>query len=143
MNNRFIAEVMLCSYRMTSSGTIANAFSFCESIVNYDRNILIASLLQQGDSIGWFVRQGTPIPNEDATALKVSQARLVTSIIKQNESYLGKVNYIHVSQEMADVILFPRNFGIVLCLVLSRPYNLEDVVTKVSHSLDLLCMYGS
>jgi len=123
---------------MTTSGRISDAFAFCESIVNYDKNILIASLLQNSDSIGWFVRPGIPLPNEDATAVKVIQTQLVTSVIKENESYLGKVRYILVHQDLADVILFPRNNRTVLCLVVAKPYKVDELVAKVSDSLDSL-----
>ena len=121
---------------MTGSGTVANAFSLCKSVVESDDSILIAALLDNNESIGWFVRPGTPIPNEDATGIKVTQTTIVTSIIKQNENYLGKVGYVLVHQELADVILFPKSGKIVLCVVIIRPYELESIVSKVSSALD-------
>lgn len=123
---------------MVTSETAAKAFSFCESIVKGSKNIVIASLLQNNESIGWFVRPGTPIPDEDATSVKITQTTVVTSIIRQNESYLGKVRFILVQQEMADVILFPCESNMVLCTVVIRPYDLQQLVAKISDSLDLL-----
>jgi len=92
-------------------------------------------MVKEGESIGWFVKPGVPVPNESASALKVVQTEIVTSIIKQNESYLGKVSYIHVRQELADVILFPLRDRVVFCIVLQRPYDLDVITYTVSESL--------
>ncbi len=123
---------------MPTSGTARDAFAFCESIVNHDNKILIASLLKNRDPLGWFVRPGTPIPDQNASIIKAVQAQLVASVVKENESYLGKVQYILVRQELADVALFPRADRMVLCIVVARPYDLDKLVAKVLDSLDSL-----
>lgn len=78
-------------------------------------------MVKEGESIGWFVKPGVSMSNESASAIKVVQTEIVTSIIKQNESCLGKVSYIHVRRELADVILFPLRDRTVFCIVLQRP----------------------
>lgn len=112
-----------------------DAFPFCESVARRHEQIIIAAMVKEGESIGWFVKPGVPVPNESASAMKVVQTEIVTSIIKQNESYLGKVSYIHVKQELADVILFPLLDRTVFCIVLQRPYDLDVITCMVSESL--------
>lgn len=112
-----------------------DAFPFCESVARRHEQIIIAAMVREGESIGWFVKPGVPVPNESASAIKVVQTEIVTSIIKQNESYLGKISYIHVKQELADVILFPLLDRTVFCIVLQRPYDLDVITCMVSESL--------
>ncbi len=100
-----------------TSGTAPDAFAFCESIVNHDSKILIASLLKNRDPLGWFVRPGTPIPDQTTSIIKAVQAQLVASVVKENESYLGKMQYILVRQELADIghILVPLLSTAISC----------------------------
>jgi hypothetical protein len=123
-------------FQLTRVHTIADdAFPFCESVARRHEQIIIAAMVKGEESTGWFVKPGVPVPNESASAMKIVQTEIVASIIKQNESYLGKVNYIHVKQELADVILFPLRDLMVFCIVLQRPYDLDEVTSMVSESL--------
>ena len=115
---------------------VDDAFPICKEIAECDNQIIITSMLKKNESTGWYVKPKTTVPNEAASNTKIFQAELVTSIIKENESYLGKVSYIHVRQELADVILFPRPAQVVMCVVVQRPYNLEHLTAKVSDLLD-------
>jgi hypothetical protein len=65
------------------------------------------------------------------------QAQLVTSIVRNNEDYLGKVGFAIVRHEMADVFLFPVHGkkGRVFCMVVARPYDLDSLVAKVTRFL--------
>ncbi|HEX2615794.1 MAG TPA: hypothetical protein VHL10_09900 [Nitrososphaera sp.] len=112
-----------------------DAFPFCESVARRHEQIIIAAMIEERESTGWFVKPGVPVPNESASAMKIIQTEIVASIVKQNESYLGKVSYIHVKQELADVILFPLRDTAVFCIVLQRPYDLDEVTSMVSESL--------
>lgn len=115
---------------------VDDAFPICKKIAECDKQILITSMLKKNESTGWYVRPKTPVPNESASNIKIFQTELVTSIIKENESYLGKVSYIHVRQDLADVILFPRPAQVVFCVVVQRPYDLERLTAMVSDMLD-------
>ena len=124
---------------MSSSETIAKASSFCQSIVNLDSSILVATVIHKGKSLGTFARQGTPQPNKDAAEVKLIQTELAAAIIRENENYLGRVKYIHVCQEMADMIVFPKD-KFLLFIIAARPYDLEGIVSRVSGSLSELAL---
>lgn len=113
------------------------ASKICESIAGEDGKILIAALLEDSSMISWYVRPKTPVPNEERQAIMAIQAQLVTSIVKNNEDYLGKVGFAMVRQEMADVFLFPVHSKKrrVFCMVVARPYDLEGLVAKVARFL--------
>ena len=49
--------------------------------------------------------------------MKIIQTEIAASMVKK-ESYLGKVDFIHLKQELADVILLPLGDTAVFCIVL-------------------------
>ena len=65
--------------------------------------------------------------------MKIIQTEIAASMVKK-ESYLGKVDFIHLKQELADVILLPLRDTAVFCIVLQRPYDLDEVTSMVSES---------
>jgi hypothetical protein len=113
-------------------------FSFCESVAQTDEHILITSLINGLKNIAHYVKPGTQVPNDSVAANKRIQAAIVASTVKENESYLGKVSFVLVRQEMADVILFPRSPEGIFCVVARRPYDLDKMTTSILEALQAL-----
>ncbi len=111
-------------------------FQFCKSIVDINEKIIITALLKDGESVGWYVKPGTLVPSEKSSELKALQTFIVTHMIKQNEDYLGSLQYVHVRQKEADVFLFPESNERILCVVATAPYDEEKLVAAISESLN-------
>lgn len=116
---------------------------FCKTVAQYDDQIVITAMLKDSESIGSYVKAGTPLPNLSMKTIKIIQASLIASIVRENESYLGKVNYIRIDQELADVILFPRApNNSIFCVVVQRPYNFDQLAAKILQSLKDSIVYS-
>jgi hypothetical protein len=109
----------------------------CESIAGIDEKIVITALLEDSSIVSWYARPKTPVPNGKRQAAMAIQAQLVTSIVRNNEDYLGKVDFAMVRQEMADAFLFPIHGKKrrIFCMVVARPYDLDGLVAKVDRFL--------
>jgi hypothetical protein len=118
--------------------------SFCKTVAQYDDQIVITAMLKDSEPVGSYVKAGTPLPNLSMKTIKIIQASLIASIVRENESYLGKVNHIKIDQELADVILFPHApNSSVFCVVVQRPYNFDRLAAKVLQSLkdSIICSF--
>ena len=113
------------------------ASKICESIAGVDDNILITALLEDSKALSWYSRPKTPVPNKERQETMAIQAQLVTSIVRNNEDYLGMVGFTMIRQEMADVFLFPVHGRTrrVFCVVVARPYDLDNLVAKITRFL--------
>jgi hypothetical protein len=111
-------------------------FQFCKTVADISEKITITSLLKDGKSVGWYVKPGTPVPNEKSSELKALQTFIITHVIKQNESYLGSLQYVHVRQKAADVFLFPESHERILCVVILPPFDEEKLVAAVTESIE-------
>ena len=113
------------------------ASKICESIAAIDGNVLITALLEDSSTLSWYVKPRTPLPNEERQAAMAIQAQLVTSIVRNNEDYLGKVSFTMVRQELADIFLFPVSGKKrrVFCVVVARPYDIDSLVVKITSFL--------
>ena len=62
----------------------------------------------------------------------------MTSIVRNNEDYFGKVVFTMVRQELADIFPFPfpNRKTRVSCVVVARPYHMDELVAKVSNFLE-------
>jgi hypothetical protein len=132
--------ITLASSKMMGTSVSADKNSeatlFCEAVAKDNKQILITTMIKSSKAEGWYVKPGTPVPNDSAAATKRIQTEIIASIAKENEDYLGKVNFILVRQELADVILFPRSPKIVFCIVVQRPYDLDRLTESVLIKLD-------
>jgi hypothetical protein len=102
-----------------------------------NEKVLITALLEDSAVLSWYVKPKTPVPNEERQEAMAIQAQLVTSIVSNNEDYLGRVDFVMVRQEMADVFLFPVHGKKrrVFCAVVARPYDMDDLVASVTRFL--------
>ena len=99
------------------------ASKICESIAWVDNKIVITALLEDSSAVSWYVRPKTLPPNEERQETMAIQAQLITSIVRNNENYLGSVGFTMIRQEMAEVFLFPVHGKRrrVFCVVVARP----------------------
>lgn len=109
--------------------------SFCKAVAYCDDQIAITTMIDESEAIGSYAKAGTLIPNLSMKTIKIIQVSLLTSIAKENENYLGRVNYMRINQELAEIILFPYSSKGVFCTVVNRPYDFEQLVAKISQAL--------
>ncbi len=108
----------------------------CERIANLDPQIVIVALLdEKGRTVDWYVKEGTPVPDESRSATMAMQTQIVMSIVKTGADYLGEVQYIHSKMAKMDVIHFPAFKNGVLAVVLKRPYDENAVTARVQDLL--------
>lgn len=107
----------------------------CKSIANIDRNILITTLLQENESVAFYVRPDTPVPDDADIPNMIARSQIMAGIPEADRGYLGKVRYVKVSKEDADVFLFsiqPRRAFVVVIL---RPYDENQIVDDILHKV--------
>ena len=92
---------------------------------------MIAALLEKEDTLDFYVRPGTPVPDDFRTGNMILQTQLVVSTIKQNEDYLGKLSFNHIHMGNADILHFPLSGGRVLVVVLKQQKIKDNPVNKV------------
>jgi hypothetical protein len=108
----------------------------CEKIALLDPCIVITALLdEKGKAVDWYVKEGTPVPDDSRSATMAMQTQIVMSIIKTGADYLGAVQYVHSKMAKMDVIHFPTSKNHVLAVVLKGRYDENAVTTKVSDFL--------
>ncbi|AIC15102.1 hypothetical protein NVIE_008790 [Nitrososphaera viennensis EN76] len=96
------------------------------------QNIAIAAWLEKGKAIAWYVAPEIPIPAEDKQVSMGIQAELIKPILKTNEDYFGKNRYMMLSQENADMFMFPTDDpDHLLTRVVARPYDHNELAEKV------------
>jgi hypothetical protein len=83
------------------------ASKICKSIGEVDDNILITAVLQDSSALSWYSCPKTPVPNKERQEIMAIQVQPVTSIVRNNEDYLGMVGLRMIRQKMADMFLFP------------------------------------
>jgi hypothetical protein len=113
----------------------SNPLPICQQIVELSDNILIATLLSKNKMIDHYVRKKTPVPKQDRKPRMILQIHMLASIVKANEDYLGKVSYIHIKQEQADVLVFPLAKYIEFCVIVKRPFDIYELTAKISKAL--------
>jgi hypothetical protein len=107
----------------------------CNSIANIDKNILITTLLQENESVAFYVRPDVPMPDDADIPNMIARSQIMAGIPEADKGYLGKVRYVKVSKEDADVFLFsiqPRRAFVVVIL---RPYDENQIVDDILHKV--------
>ncbi|AIF82326.1 hypothetical protein NTE_00244 [Candidatus Nitrososphaera evergladensis SR1] len=109
-----------------------------ESIVKSDEDVLIAALLEADEPVDWYVREGTPVPNEQTWKQLAFRAQIVTSMTESARDYLGDLEYVSASYKFGQVFLFPTGVQKVLCLVtksgkqkIGLIENIQQRITKM------------
>lgn len=103
----------------------------CRDIVESHDDILIAALLEKEDAVDFYVRPGTPVPDDFRTGNMILQTQLVVSTIRQNEDYLGRLSFNHVHMGKADVLHFPLGNARILVVVVKPQQVRDSPVNKV------------
>jgi hypothetical protein len=53
----------------------------CESIVESNEKIVIAALLDGESAVDWYVRKGTPVPNEETWKQMIIKVQIIVSML--------------------------------------------------------------
>jgi hypothetical protein len=107
-------------------------------VAENNKQILITSMINGSETTGRYVKPGIQVPDDSMAINKRTQTEIVSSIIKENEDYLGKVSFVLLRQQIADIILFPRSNKSLFCVVAQRPYDLDKTSTTVLEALQAL-----
>jgi len=95
-------------------------------------------MINGSETTGRYVKPGIQVPDDSMAINKRTQTEIVSSIVKENEDYLGKVSFVLVRQQIADIILFPRSSKSHFCVVAQRPYDLDKTSGTVLEALQAL-----
>jgi hypothetical protein len=97
---------------------------------------MIVAWLKEDVAKDFFVKEGVPIPNEQAQKILALRTQLVTQIIKESDSYLGDLGYIKVCQENADVFLFYiAPLETLVVVIKSDTYNEKSIVNAIQDKI--------
>ena len=107
----------------------------CKSIANIDKNVLIATLLQENESVAFYVRPDVPVPDDADIPNMIARSQIMAAIPNVDRGYLGKVRYVKVSKEDADVFLFSFPPKRAFVVVISRPYDENQIVDDILHKV--------
>jgi hypothetical protein len=102
-----------------------------ESLVKSDEDILIAALLEADKPLDWYVREGTPVPNERAWRQLAFRAQMVTSMTESARDYLGDLEYVNAGYKFGQVFLIPTGVQKVLCLVIKSGRQKTKLVKNI------------
>jgi len=106
-----------------------------ESLVKSDEDILIAALLEADEPVDWYVREGTPVPNEQAWRQLAFRAQMVTSMTESARDYLGDLEYVNASYKFGQVFLIPTGVQKVLCLVVKSGKQKISLVENIQQRI--------
>lgn len=104
----------------------------------FDESILVTALLENNATLSWSMKEGFVPPPESRQEIMALQTAIMINVARSGEDYLGKVDFILVRQQSADVFLFPvkNRPKRVFCVVISRPYDMDRLVQNAARLLD-------
>lgn len=108
-----------------------NEHFLCDSIAAVNPEVIIAAFLQGSEPTAFYVKKGTPTPDDETSRLMTLRTQLIMSMIKESEEYLGEARYVKISQEQADVYLFQAGHMRTFVAVVSRPYDEQGLVESI------------
>ena len=107
----------------------------CKSIANIDKNILITTLLQENESVAFYVKPEVPVPDDADIPNMIVRSQIIAAIPDADKVYLGKARYVKVSKDDADVFLFPIQSRRAFMAVILRPYDEGRIVDEILHKV--------
>ena len=112
------------------------AVEHCEDIVQLDKSILLAAIIENANLLGSYFRRPMVPPNEERFKVLRIQTELMVSMAKNNEDFFGELGYLMFHSKLLDVFLFPldRNRRLkILTVALKRPYDHEEIAKLIQH----------
>jgi hypothetical protein len=118
-----------------------NNFELCEEVCKLEKNILGSAMIDGGKMVAGFSKPGVPIPNEERFKSILFQIELITAIHRGNEDFYGTMKYHTVHYADSSLFMFPIDkYGskkrLVLAFKIVRPYNQDEVASKVQGYLE-------
>lgn len=109
---------------------------FCKSIADIDHNILITTLLQENESIAFYVKPGVPVPDEADIPLMIVRSQVMAGIPENDKGYLGRLRYVKVSKDDADIFFFLMPSKRMFIAVINRPFDEAKIVSAIRHRIE-------
>jgi hypothetical protein len=106
----------------------------CRDIVELDKSILLAAVIENANLLGSYFRKPMVPPNEHRFKVLRIQTELMLSMAKHNEDFFGELSYLMFHSKLLDVFLFPvgksRKLKLLAAAV-KRPYDHEQIARKI------------
>ena len=106
----------------------------CREIVELDKSILLAAVIENANLLGSYFRKPMVPPNEQRFKVLRIQTELMLSMAKHNEDFFGELSYLMFHSKLLDVFLFPvgksRRLKLLAAAV-KRPYDHEQIAKKI------------
>lgn len=113
---------------------VTAAVEHCREIVELDKSILLAAIIENANLLGSYFKKPMVPPNEHRFKVLRIQTELMVSMARNNEDFFGELSYLMFHSKHLDVFLFPigrtRRLKL-LATAVKRPYNHEQVVRKI------------
>ena len=110
------------------------AMELCKDIVELDRSILLAAMIENADLLGSYFKKPMVPPNEQRFKVLRIQTELMLSMAKHNEDFFGEVSYLMFHSKLLDVFLFPvgksRKLKLLAAAV-KRPYDHDQIAKMI------------
>ena len=93
-------------------------------------------LLDGNQVISSFTKPNAPALNKAEQSTMALQAHMMAGMVGQNESQLGKSDFLMIRYAIGDAFVFPtgdKQRIFIICR--SRPYDMDDFVKKVKELL--------
>jgi hypothetical protein len=106
----------------------------CREIVELDKSILLAAVIENADLLGCFFKKPMVPPNEHRFKVLRIQTELMLSMAKHNEDFFGELSYLMFHSQLLDMFLFPLGKGRklkLLAVAVKRPYEHDQIAKKV------------
>ena len=106
----------------------------CKDIVELDKSILLAAVIENGNLLGSYFKKPMVPPNEQKFKVLRIQTELMVSMAKNNEDFFGELSYLMFHSRLLDVFLFPigksRKLKLLAAAV-KRPYDHDQIAKKI------------
>jgi hypothetical protein len=106
----------------------------CREIVELDRSILLAAIIENANLLGSHFRKTMVPPNEQRFKVFRIQTELMLSMAKNNDDYFGELSYLMFHSKLLDVFLFPMGKSRrlkLMAVALKRPYDHDQITRKI------------
>ncbi len=107
---------------------------YCRDIVDLDKSILLAAIIENANLLGSYFKKPMVPPNEQRFKVFRIQTELMVSMAKNNEDFFGEMSYLMFHSKLLDVFLFPdgkaRSLKL-LAVAVKRPYDHEQIAKKI------------
>lgn len=113
----------------------------CREIVDLDKSILLAAVIENADLLGYFSKKPMVPPNEHRFKVLRIQTELMLSMAKNNEDFFGELSYMMFHSRHLDLFLFPigksRKLKL-LAVAVKKPYEHDEIARRVLGRLSKL-----